>query len=131
MARRVIALVLYGQSRMPRIAAGPSVENSDNTAVVSRLLKKAALVLLRVLLLMAAARPAGSVEMGLPRMTSVPVRRPEKPDQYWVQVMEPAWSEQARARVSGPAQEMLWPPPRRGRRAVQGRALFRRSASAR
>ena len=54
MARRVIALVLYGQNRTSRIAAKPSNENKDNTAVVPRLLPKAALVLL-MLLLMAGA----------------------------------------------------------------------------
>ena len=80
-----------------------------------RLLPKGALV---SLMLMAGAWLAGSVEMGLPRMSLVPVRRPEKREPYWVSVMEPAWSEQLRARLSGSVSAMLWPPPHRGRRAA-------------
>ena len=117
MARRVIALVFYGQNRTSGIAAKLSNKNKDNTAVVPRLPPKAALVLPMVLL-MAGAWPAGSVELGLARMPLVPVRRPEKQEPYWVPVMEPAWSEQVRARVSGSVSAMLWPPPRRGRRAA-------------
>jgi hypothetical protein len=93
MARREIALVFYGQNRTPGITVKPSNENKDNTAVVPRLPPKAAQVLL-MLLLMAGAWPAGSVELGLARMPLVPVRRPEKREPYWVPVMEPAWSEQ-------------------------------------
>jgi len=89
---------------------------------VPRHLPKAALVL-RMLLLMAGAWPAGSLKMGLPRMhlvwmPSVPVRRREKREPHWAPVMEPAGQEQVPVRVSGPVWAMLWPPPRRGRRAV-------------
>ena len=117
MARRVIALVFYRQNRTSGITAKPSNENKDNTAVVPRLLSKAALMLL-MLLLMAVAWRSGSEELGQARMPLAPLRRAEKRAPYWVPVMELARLEQEWARFSGSAWAMLLPPPRRGRRAA-------------